>query len=227
MVLNNTCEWMPSLRQSAYGLVHVRLCNGVEASLPWKLLWTYLESCASIVQAVVCAHTLPARWNQLHDAVGSRNPSKSTLTHDAVTAAVLHRYYQIILVGAGLIQFVYNLTRTWPRNLPVTGMHFRHFLRELPGVLLYWGNDAFIFWRTCREWERERGMSEEYDVVTHEKMEGHCASRVCLQNIQVVQFSMIYWEVARTVITYYCKQNSLQAKRFGPSSLIDVAFIAS
>jgi len=32
---------------------HVRLCNDAEASLPWKLLRTYLESCASIVQAVV------------------------------------------------------------------------------------------------------------------------------------------------------------------------------
>ena len=34
-------------------LVHARLCNGVAASLPWKLLRTYLESCANIVQAVV------------------------------------------------------------------------------------------------------------------------------------------------------------------------------
>ena len=32
-----------------------RLCNGAAASLPWKLLRTYLESCANIVQAVVGA----------------------------------------------------------------------------------------------------------------------------------------------------------------------------
>jgi len=38
----------------AYGPVHARLCNGTEASLPWKLFRTYLESCASIVQALVC-----------------------------------------------------------------------------------------------------------------------------------------------------------------------------
>jgi len=36
--------------------VHACLCNGAEASLPWKLLRTYLESCASIVQAVNAAH---------------------------------------------------------------------------------------------------------------------------------------------------------------------------
>ena len=36
-------------------LVHARLCYGAAASLPWKLFRTYLESCANIVQAVVCA----------------------------------------------------------------------------------------------------------------------------------------------------------------------------
>jgi len=51
---HNTCECMHTLRQNAYGLVYVRLCNSPEASLPWKLLRTYLESCASVMQAVVC-----------------------------------------------------------------------------------------------------------------------------------------------------------------------------
>ena len=36
-------------------LVHARLCNGAAASLPWKLLRIYLESCTNIVQAVVFA----------------------------------------------------------------------------------------------------------------------------------------------------------------------------
>jgi len=53
MVLNNTCECMHALRKNAYGLVHVRLCNGAEVSFPRKLLRTYLECCASIVQAFV------------------------------------------------------------------------------------------------------------------------------------------------------------------------------
>jgi len=54
MALSNTCECMHTHRKNAYGLVHARLCNGAAASLPWKLLRTYLESCASIVQAVLC-----------------------------------------------------------------------------------------------------------------------------------------------------------------------------
>ena len=39
--------------KNAYGLVYARLFNCAAASLPWKLLRTYLESCANIVQAVV------------------------------------------------------------------------------------------------------------------------------------------------------------------------------
>ena len=38
-----------------------------------------------------------------------KNPSKSTLVHDAVAAAVLHKHHPIIPIGAGLIQFVYDL----------------------------------------------------------------------------------------------------------------------
>ena len=64
--------------KNAYALVHARICNGAEASLPWKLLQTYLESCASIVQAVVCRSlllpVLLSRPNPSPDAVRSRNP---------------------------------------------------------------------------------------------------------------------------------------------------------
>jgi len=95
-------------------LVHARLCNGAAASLPWKLLRTYLESCANIVQAVVSAHPPapsssrpPSCW-PVARPVRLRNPSKSTLAHDAVAAVVLHKHHLIIRVGAGLIQFVYG-----------------------------------------------------------------------------------------------------------------------
>ena len=95
-------------------LVHARLCNGAAASLPWKLLRTYLESCANIVQAVVSAHPpapsssqQPSYWPVARH-VRLRNPIKSTLAHDAVAAVVLHKHHLIIRVGAGLIQFVYG-----------------------------------------------------------------------------------------------------------------------
>jgi len=38
-----------------------------------------------------------------------KNPSKSTLAHDAVAAAMLHKHHPIISIDAGLIQFVYDL----------------------------------------------------------------------------------------------------------------------
>ena len=95
-------------------LVHARLCNGAAASLPWKLLRTYLESCAKIVQAVVSTHPPapsssqpPSCWPVARH-LRLRNPIKSTLAHDAVAAVVLHKHHLIIRVGADLIQFVYG-----------------------------------------------------------------------------------------------------------------------
>jgi len=97
-------------------LAHARLCNSAAASLPWKLLRTYLESCANIVQAFVSARPLapsssrhPSCWHVVQP-VRLRNPSKSTLAHhdDAVAAVVLHKHHLIIHVGAGLIQVVYG-----------------------------------------------------------------------------------------------------------------------
>jgi len=97
--------------------------NGAAASLSWKLLQTYLESCGNIVQAVVyhrpsCRSRAgppssarpPSCRLPAARCSGARfkNPSKSTLAHDAVAAAVLHMHHPIIHVGAGLIQFVYG-----------------------------------------------------------------------------------------------------------------------
>ena len=104
--------------------MNARLCNNLnaETSLPWKLLRTYLESCASIVQAAVCRP--PRYWpanSVAHPSVRSgaapppndvhsRNHPKSTPAHNSVAAAVSHKHHSIIRVGAGLIQFVYGRT---------------------------------------------------------------------------------------------------------------------
>ena len=75
---------------------------------------------------------LPARRNLSPDAVRSRNPSKSTLAHDAVAAAVSHKHYLIIRVGAGLIQFVYGSHSCLAAGTsPSTKFHFRHGFRGL------------------------------------------------------------------------------------------------
>ena len=102
---------MHTLRQkckNANALVHARICNGAEVSLPWN----YCELILSLARAS-CRLSLPpaqllSRLNQLPDARRSRNPSRSTLAHDAVAAAVSQKHHWIICVGAGLIQFVYK-----------------------------------------------------------------------------------------------------------------------
>ena len=53
-------------------------------------------------------HPPAALLQPVVDAARFKNPSKSTLAHDAVAAAVLHKHHLIIRVGAGLIQVVYG-----------------------------------------------------------------------------------------------------------------------
>jgi len=106
----NACTLALSVKD-AYALVHVRICNGAEASLPWN----YCELILSLVRAP-CRRSLPtaqllSRLNPSPDAVRSRNPSKSTLAHDTVAAAVSHKRHLIICVGAGLIQFYKSHSR--------------------------------------------------------------------------------------------------------------------
>jgi len=64
-----------------------------------------------------------------------KNPSKSTLAHDAVAAAVLHKHHPIILIGAGLIQFVYDLrlrlaNRGYPSEKSISAIFRASFSRE-------------------------------------------------------------------------------------------------
>jgi len=98
-----------SLQKNAHAFVHARLCNGEEASLPWKVLRTYLESCVSIVQAIVCrppsCRLDEIRRPMLFAQEICPNPCQR-LAYDVVAAAVSHKHYLIIRVSAGLIHFV-------------------------------------------------------------------------------------------------------------------------
>ena len=78
------------------------LCHGGYCKLILSLART---SCRLLFTAHPTARPLAS--NSLRD-VRSRNPSKSTLAHDAVGTAALHKHHPIIRVGAGLIQFVYK-----------------------------------------------------------------------------------------------------------------------
>jgi len=109
-------------QKNALAPVHARLCNRAETSLPWKLLRTYLESCASIVQAAVCRPPRywpdelcrppkrPRRCSAAAEQCPLKNRPKSTPAHGSVAAAVSHKHHSIIRVGAGLIQFVHGRT---------------------------------------------------------------------------------------------------------------------
>jgi len=85
----------------AYSTVQQLLCHGGYCE---HILSLARASCKLLLKARPTA--CPLAGNPLRD-VRSRNPSKSTLAHDAVGTAVLHKHYPIIRVGAGLIQFVY------------------------------------------------------------------------------------------------------------------------
>ena len=108
----------------AYSTVQQLLCHGGYCELILILART---SCRLLFTARPTAR--PLAGNLLRD-VRSRNLSKSTLAHDAVTTAVLHKHHPIIRVGAGIIQFVYRLHLRLATEATVTEMHFRHFSRE-------------------------------------------------------------------------------------------------
>jgi len=95
----------------AYSTVQQLLCHGSFCELILSLART---SCRLWFTARPSAR--PLAGNPLRDAVRSRNPSKSTLAHDAVTTAVLHKHHPIIRTGAGLIQFVLRLATEATRN---------------------------------------------------------------------------------------------------------------
>ena len=111
MVRNNTCKCIPALCikmhmdlcMRSYSTVQQLLCHGGYCELILSLART---SCRLLFTARPTAR--PLAGNPLRDVVRSRNPSKSTLAHDAVATAVLQKHHPIICVGAGLIQFVYR-----------------------------------------------------------------------------------------------------------------------
>jgi len=68
----------------------------------------YLESCQSIVQAVVC-RTRTCWLHALGRDARSRKQSKSTLVHSTVAAGLSKKHHPTIHVGAGPIQLFYGL----------------------------------------------------------------------------------------------------------------------
>jgi len=137
---HNTCRNACILSaKNAHALGHARLCNDAEASLPWKLLRTYLESCASVVQAVVCRPLcLLSRRNRSPDAVRSKNPSKSTLAHDAVAAACRTS----IIRSSALVQASSSLSM----GRTPSSSHYRALFSPF-----FAGFGLPLLWRSCHQ----------------------------------------------------------------------------
>jgi len=156
---------MPTLfKKNTYGVVYARLFNCAAASFPWRLLRTYLESCANIVQAVAYCppYRPPSSSNPLCGVVRSRNPFKSTLAHDAVATAALHKHHPIIRVGAGLMQFVYRshlrLATEATRNRNAfspffarVSIHLKKPLNCLSYQTFFSERDNVVYWKTNRK----------------------------------------------------------------------------
>ena len=109
------------------------------------------KACASIMQAVVCRSLLQplllSRPNPSPDAVLPRNPSKSTLAHDEVAAAVSHKHHSIDSLVQASSSLSMGCTRAWPRSSLFTKIYIRHFLREcvMTGVATWVLSCRFLY----------------------------------------------------------------------------------
>jgi len=121
MVLNNTCECIYTLRKKCIctcACAPMQRCRSffakkAIANLSW-VLRKHRAGCR------LPPALLPAQQDQSPDAVHSRNSSKSTLAHDVVSAAVLHKHHHH---SGPLVQVSSTLSishnRAWSRILPV------------------------------------------------------------------------------------------------------------
>ena len=120
--------------------MHMRSCMHAYATVQKLLYHETIANLSWVLREHRAGCRLPlaqplSRPNPSPDAVRSRNSSKSTLAHDAVAAAVLHKHHSIIRVGAGLIQFVYGSHSRLATGVPSSRILFWPFFRaRLSGI---------------------------------------------------------------------------------------------
>jgi len=96
------------------------------------------------------------RRNQSPDAARSRNPSRSTLAHYTIAAAVSHTHHPIIRVGVGLIQFVYGSHLNLGHGAhPTKNSILAIFRASLQTTR--WHNSYMIEWFISRFWKYSQG----------------------------------------------------------------------
>ena len=125
--VDNTCRNACILSaKNAHALMRVRLFNSAEPSLTWELLRTYLESCASIVQVVICnppcLDEISRRRCSLKESVQIYSSSWRGCLCIVTQASFDHpcwcRPHPVCLWVA---------LEAWPRSSPITEIYFHLF----------------------------------------------------------------------------------------------------
>jgi len=87
---------------------HARLCNSAATTLPCKLLQTILGLVQASCRLLFAARPPAVSTKSVARRCSLKKKSKSTLAHDAVADALLHKHHLIIYIGAGPIQLIYG-----------------------------------------------------------------------------------------------------------------------
>ena len=151
MVRNSTCKYTPTLCKKC---IWTRVCAPIQLYSSLLCHGSYCELILSLARTscrllfTACLTARPLAGNPLRDAVRSSNPSKSTLAHDAVATAVLHKHHPIICDGAGLIQFIYRshlrLATEATRNRNAFSPFFAPVLNIYMCMCLRHGADIYV-----------------------------------------------------------------------------------
>jgi len=108
----------------AYATLQKLPCHGSYSKLILSLMQA---SCMLVLRWPF----LLSQQNRSPDAVCSRNLSKSTLSHDAVAAAVSHKHNSSSALVQSLFSLSVGRTRSVPRSSPTAEIYVHNFFRGL------------------------------------------------------------------------------------------------
>ena len=151
-----------------------------------------------------------------------RNPSKSTLAHDAFAAVVLHKHHLIIRVGVGLIQFVYGSHSRMAADLTLDQNLFSQpFSRDLDCILphlplfnIFFGNHGSLCCNLCPCAQSKPACTLQYATWTWVPM-WELNDEICEQNFLHINIcspflasKIAIWQLQRDALYIFEKNSS-------------------
>jgi len=140
----------------AYSTVQQLLCHGGYCEIILSLVRTL---CRLLFTARPTDRSLAG--NLLRDVVHSRNPSESTLAHDAVATAVLHKQHLIIRVEKGLASLPgthqTSLILTKPEHEAPPGRLFSKARGHFAGLVLNLALVGLLLGLVCINYTKSAG----------------------------------------------------------------------